>query len=481
MTYQQRISPVDGSVTWRGTFAEPQQVAMSIERGVHAMASWRGVDPEVREGICKRFAERLRVHARAIASMISMEMGKPYWEAESELVAAASKVEHTLDALRSRRSIWSDENAVSESVIRFRPIGLMAVLGPFNLPLHLPGAHIVPALLMGNGVLFKPSEKAPGVGDWIQRAWDEAGLPVGVLQTLHGGAEVARQIVNSTSLDGVCFTGSYRVGAELHRMLAGRPECMLALEMGGNNPLIVDRVSNLAAALHVLIASCFITSGQRCTCARRLIVLDNAPNRDLMRRFVESIPDIRVGLPFDTPGPFMGPLVSTEAVRAVLTAQERLETMGAIPHVRCQQFTSHPNLLGPGVWEVSGEGVEDQEVFGPVATIEYVNDWDEAIASANRTRYGLSAGLLSDSREHFDRFVNEVRAGILNWNSPTTGATGKLPFGGLGWSGNHRSSGYFAIDYCSDPIASVQSRVLTQPNSVPPGLDLVFSTFRDGK
>ncbi|XZE45561.1 succinylglutamate-semialdehyde dehydrogenase [Pirellulaceae bacterium SH467] len=481
MSYQERISPVDGSVTWRGSFASPQQVASSIDRSLIAKDSWKRVTLETREGVCKRFAERLRHHAGAIATTISMEMGKPYWEAHSEVVAAASKVEHTLDALRNRRSMWSDEQVTSESVIRFRPIGLIAVLGPFNLPLHLPGAHIVPALLMGNGVLFKPSEKAPAVGDWIQRVWEEAGLPTGVLHTLHGGAEVARQIVNSTSVDGVCFTGSYRVGAELHRMLAGRPECLLALEMGGNNPLIIDRVSDLDAALHVLIASCFITSGQRCTCARRVIVLESALNRELIRRFVESIPRIRVGLPFETPGPFMGPLVGEDAVQSVLSGEERFAARGAIPLIRCQTFLSHPNLIRPGLWERSGEEMEDDEVFGPLATIEYVEDLDDAIASANRTRYGLSAGLISDSREHFDQFVNEVRAGILNWNSPTTGATGKLPFGGLGSSGNHRSSGYFAIDYCSDPIASVQARVLQQPNPLPHGLDSVFSSFRDVK
>jgi succinylglutamic semialdehyde dehydrogenase len=475
MAQHQRTSPVDGSTTWTGAYATQRDVTDAIERASKPMAAWQKLDASGRTAVCLRFAERLRFHCNAIARTISLETGKPLWESESEVQAAAAKVDHTIDAMRLRRSVWSDGAVGSESVIRYRPIGLMAVLGPFNLPLHLPGAHIVPALMMGNGVLFKPSEKAPGTGEWIQRAWEEAGLHRNVLQTLQGAAETALAIVGSPAIEGVCFTGSYRVGEAIHRQLVGRPACMLALEMGGNNPLIIDDVRDHQAALHVLIASCFITSGQRCTCARRLIVIDNDSNRRLIRLFADSIQRIRVGMPFDTPAPFMGPLISIEAAQEILDTESRMEEKGAIPLVRCQRLDRTRGLLTPAIWEQNGVPLDDCELFGPLVTVEYVDGFENAIVSANRTRYGLSAGLLSDSRDVFETFVNEVRAGILNWNCPTTGATGRLPFGGIGASGNHRSSGYFAIDYCSDPIASVQSSVLHLPKSVYPGTEAVFN------
>lgn len=477
MVHHHHTSPVDGSKTWSGVYSSAQDVAQAIGRSSESIDAWRKLAPRERSEICLRFADRLRFHSSAIARTISLETGKPLWESESEVQAAVSKVDHSIDAMRLRRSNWSDNAVGQESVIRYRPIGLIAVLGPFNLPLHLPGAHIVPALLMGNGVIFKPSEKAPGTGEWIRTAWEEAGLPRNVLQTLQGAAETALDIVNSADIQGVCFTGSYRVGAQLHRLLAGRPECMLALEMGGNNPLIIDNVSDQQSALHVLIASCFITSGQRCTCARRLIVLDSDRNRRLVRLFADSVQRIRIGMPFDTPAPFMGPLISFEAAQAILDAEQRIEASGATPLVRCQRSDRSPGLLSPGIWEVNGTHEEDCERFGPLVTVEYVDSLENAMRSANRTQYGLSAGLISDSRDVFEAFVDEVRAGILNWNCPTTGASGKLPFGGIGASGNHRSSGYFAIDYCSDPIASVQSSVLQMPKSVYPGTEFVFSSL----
>lgn len=474
MVHHQRTSPVDGSVTWAGAYASEQDVARAIEQASEALIAWRKLDTVLRTDACVRFAERIRFHADAIARTISLETGKPLWESQSEVQAAASKVEHTIDAMRVRRSLWSDNAVPLESIIRYRPIGLMVVLGPFNLPLHLPGAHIVPALMMGNVVIFKPSEKAPRTGEWIQRAWEEAGLPRNVLQTLQGAAETATSLVSSQEIEGVCFTGSHRVGAALHRSLAGRPECMLALEMGGNNPLIIEDVRDHQAALHVLIASCFITSGQRCTCARRLIVIDNDSNRRLIQLFADSIQRIRLGMPFDTTAPYMGPLISIDAAQDIIDAENRMEASGALPIVRCQRSARSAGLLAPGIWDATESRFEDCELFGPLVTVEYIDGLESAIATANRTRYGLSAGLLSDSKDVFEAFVRGVRAGILNWNTPTTGATGRLPFGGVGASGNHRSSGYFAIDYCSDPIASVQSSILQMPQSIFPGTEAVF-------
>ncbi len=473
------LSPVDGSITWEGKWIDIHCIEEVLQRGRAAGEAWRKRTREERIAVARNFAKLLGFAEADVARTISLETGKPYWESKTEVQAAVSKVSNAIDAIQQRRNEWTDGLSSIASVLRYRPLGVVAVIGPFNLPLHLPGAHIVPALLAGNAVLLKPSDKSPAVGDWIQKLWIEAGLPQDLLQTVHGGAEVVRAIVQSKQLDGLFFTGSYQVGCELHRMLGGRPECLVALEMGGNNPLVIESFSNREAAILAMLQSSYITSGQRCTCARRLIVVDTPQNRELVRSFTTAITKIRVGLPFEDPGPFMGPLIHQGAAEGVLLGQNRLRDAGASPLVECHRVTSKSSgecssLLTPGLWDATGLELPDEEVFGPLATLQFVPSFDEALRLANRSKYGLSAGLLSTSQEHFEHFAKEVRAGIINWNSPTTGATGKLPFGGIGASGNHRPSGYFASDYCDDPIASVQVATMQIPSNLPIGLEKVL-------
>jgi len=334
----------------------------------------------------------------------------------------------------------------------------------------LPGAHIVPALLAGNTVLFKPSEKAPAVGDWIARGWHSANLPEDVLVCLHGGADQAKRAVAMKQTAGVLFTGSYNVGAQLHRQLAGRPDCLLALEMGGNNALVVDRISNRKAAIDIIIQSAFITSGQRCTCARRLIVIDHPENAGFVEELSSAISKIEVGDPLGDSQPFLGTLVSKQAAESILVTQDLMMVRGGFVHNKSKIVGENSAMLSPGLVEIEKGATLDEEHFGPLTALQYAYDLEEAIAIANQTRYGLAAGFLSDDRAAFEKFVDSVRAGIINWNSPTTGASGKLPFGGVGASGNHRPSGSFAADYCSYPVASIENTELSQSVALPPGL-----------
>lgn len=467
----QRLSPVDNRETWHGHWATPVELDAAYERARHAFQNWSRKSIAERIEYIQRYSQSLEKNKEAIALCITLESGKPLWESKQEVMAARSKVDNSIDALLKRRSESSSSASSSTNVIRYHPLGTVLVLGPYNLPLHLPGAHIVPSLLAGNTVVFKPSEKTPAVGDWIAQCWQEAGLPGGVLETLHGAVEVAKQLVDKPDLAGVFFTGSHRGGIALHKQLAGRPDCLLALEMGGNNPLVVDSVRNVDAALQVIVQSCFITSGQRCTCARRLIVIESPENRQLIGRLARAVKKIRVGNPLQTPEPFMGCLVSSEACESILIAQRALRDRGAQPLSECQRMDSSPNSLTPGLIEINADLIDDEEHFGPLTTVMYADDFDHAMRLANATKYGLSAGLLSDDSTKFQRFVENVNAGIINWNSPTTGASGIMPFGGVGASGNHRPSGYFAADYCSYPKASVQANELQASNNLPPGLE----------
>ncbi len=470
----ERRSPVDNRVTWKGRWATQQQVHQAVLRAHASFAHWSQTSLEQRIQHAQRYASFLQSHRDAIAQTIALETGKPLWESDLEVVSAMAKVEHAIDAIRKRRWTSVVGTGTSFSTTRFRPLGVMVVLGPYNLPLHLPGAHIVPALLAGNTILFKPSEKAPAVGDWISRAWQAAELPEGVLELANGAVEQAKWAVDAAETAGVLFTGSYSAGKQIHRQLAGRPECLLALEMGGNNPLVVDRIKNRQAAIAIIIQSAYITSGQRCTCARRLIVVDCDENKGFLEELSLSISKIQVGNPLAQTQPFMGTLVSSQAAEETVAAQRELLAAGAeilneaIVDSRCGAQISPGFVFLPKPFE------KDQEVFGPLLTATVATDLDDAIQCANRTQYGLAAGILTDDRSAYQHFVNHVRAGIVNWNSPTTGASGKLPFGGTGASGNHRPSGYFAADYCSYPVASIEMHELPTPTSLPPGLQGIF-------
>ena len=470
----ERRSPVDDSVTWTGKWATDQELDEAIRRAHAAFQGWSRTTLEQRIEYAERVASFLQSNRDAIARTISLEMGKPLWESDLEILSAIAKVSNAVDAIRKRRWTTTEGTGASHSSIRYKPLGMMVVLGPYNLPLHLPGAHIVPALLAGNTVLFKPSEKTPAVGDWISRAWQAAELPSGVFEVVHGAVHQAQRAVAAAETAGVLFTGSYQAGKQIHHQLAGRPECMLALEMGGNNPLVVDRIKNRRAAIANIIQSAFITSGQRCTCARRLIVVDYPENRGFLEELSHSISKIRVGNPLSSEQPFMGTLVSSQVAASIVAATSELKNRGATVLHEARIDDACASQISPSLLLLDKPNMDDQEHFGPLLCATLVEDFDEAVRQANQTQYGLAAGILTDDQSAYYHFVMHVRAGIINWNAPTTGASGKLPFGGVGASGNHRPSGFFASDYCSYPVASIETHELTSTASLPPGLNDIF-------
>ena len=451
--------------------ASPAQVVSAVESASGALAGWLTTPFEERVAVLSRYAEAVRDARETFARTLALETGKPLWEAASEVDLIAAKVPVSIEMHAARRAEERAEVGGAIARTHYRPIGVLAVLGPFNLPGHLPNGHIVPALLAGNTIVFKPSELTPAVGAELVALLEDAGVPPGVVNLVQGGREVGAALVAAPGVDGVLFTGSYRGGRALARALADRPEVQLALEMGGNNPLVVHDVSDPDAAVEHTLLSAYITAGQRCTCARRLIVAQGAPGDAFLSGLVEGIEALRVGLQLDEPAPFMGPLISASAADGVRAAEAELIRQGGRSLVALRTDDRSPALLHPGLVDVSEVADRrDEEVFGPLLQVVRVRDFDAAIEEANRTRYGLAAALLSDDAELFDRFRHEVRAGVVNWNRQTTGASGRLPFGGLGRSGNHRPAGAWAADYCSDPVATLESSRLESPASLPPGL-----------
>ncbi|MEE4151260.1 succinylglutamate-semialdehyde dehydrogenase [Pseudomonas viridiflava] len=467
------LNPVTQQVLWSGQGATAGQVDLAVQAARQAFPGWARRSLQERIDVLEAFAARLKHHADDLARCIGEETGKPLWESATEVTTMVNKVAISVQSYRERTGEKSGPLGDATAVLRHKPHGVVAVFGPYNFPGHLPNGHIVPALLAGNTVLFKPSELTPKVAELTVKCWIEAGLPAGVLNLLQGDRETGIALAANPGIDGLFFTGSSRTGNALHQQFAGRPDKILALEMGGNNPLVVDEVQDVDAAVYAVIQSAFISAGQRCTCARRLLVPQGEWGDAFLARLVAVSETIEVGSFDQQPAPFMGSVISLDAALGLLDAQRILLAKGAVSLLEMRQPLAQSALLTPGIIDVTAVSERsDEELFGPLLQVIRYADFDAAIAEANDTHYGLAAGLLSDSEARYQQFWLESRAGIVNWNKQLTGAASSAPFGGVGASGNHRASAYYAADYCAYPVASLETGSLTLPTTLTPGIRL---------
>ncbi|GKP69819.1 hypothetical protein NUBL1866_41970 [Klebsiella pneumoniae] len=539
-----KLAPEDQSLLWQAASAGADDVQAACAAARAAFYPWSHRPLAERIDVVQRFAALLETHKEALATLISRETSKPLWETRTEVQAMIGKAAISIEAYHQRTGfhestlpdgkallrhkphgvmavfgpynfpghlpnghiipaliagntivfkpseltpataemtvqLWQQagipDGAINllpdgKALLRHKPHGVMAVFGPYNFPGHLPNGHIIPALIAGNTIVFKPSELTPATAEMTVQLWQQAGIPDGAINLLQGGKATGQALLENRDIDGVLFTGSAAAGFHFHRYFGGQPEKMLALEMGGNNALIVADVADIDAALHVIIQSAFISAGQRCTCARRLIVPRGEQGDALLQRLVEASAQIRAGKWDDQPAPFMGGVISLDAAQNMLAAQQKLEGLGGKVLLRMRQPDPRSTVLTPGIVDVTGIEVPDEEYFGPLLTIIRYDGFPEAIRLANQTRYGLAVGLISSDAAQFDQLADEARAGIVNWNKPLTGASSKAPFGGVGASGNHRAAAWYAADYCAWPMASLVSDTLTLPATVSPGL-----------
>ncbi len=469
----QSLNPAQGSVIWEGRSADAGQVDEALQAARKAFPAWAAAGFEARAEKVRAYAAQLEAHREELAETIALETGKPLWETRTEAAAMIGKIEISIRAYQERTGSKESDIPGAKAMLRHKPHGVVAIFGPYNFPGHLPNGHIVPALLAGNTLALKPSELTPKVAELMLQLWQKADLPAGVLNLLQGEKETGMALAAHPEIDGLFFTGSSRTGHLLHQQFAGHPGKILALEMGGNNPLIVDEVSDLKAAVHDTLQSAYITSGQRCTCARRLLV----PKTDAGDRFVEALTEavkqIRVGRYNADPQPFMGSLISEQAADGILAAQASLQSLGGVSLVEARKLEAGTGLISPALIDVTAiADLPDDEYFGPLLQLIRYDSFEEAIVHANRTSYGLSAGILSDNRDKYEQFLLQSRAGIVNWNKQLTGASGSAPFGGIGASGNHRPSAFYAADYCAYPVACIEAEQVSLPAQLSPGLTL---------
>ncbi len=449
--------PSSEAVVWGGPACSPADVGRAVAAARAAAPGWAETPLAERIALLRRYKAVLESRAEQIAQDISRETGKALWETRAEVGSMVAKVEVSVAAQAERAGEREAATAFGRAVLRHRPHGVMAVLGPFNFPGHLPNGHITPALLAGDTVVFKPSEETPLSGQRMVEALEAAGLPPGVVNLVQGGRETGAALLDQP-IDGLLFTGSAEAGAHFRRAFVDRPEVILALELGGDNPLIVWEDVDPQVAAAIVVQSAFVTTGQRCSCARRLIVPQGAAGDRIVEAIAALAQRLVIG-PWDGEAePFMGPLISARAAQAVGAKVEALLTAGARALLPLRTPPGlGPAFVTPAMLDVTDVETPDQEIFAPVLQVRRVGGFDEAMAQANATRFGLSAGLVSDDAGLWRRFIVRSRAGIVNWNRPTTGAASNMPFGGLGASGNHRPSAYYAADYCAYPVASFEA------------------------
>lgn len=464
-------NPANGDILWVGPAANSQDITKAVSAARAAFPNWSDRSLETRTAFLQNFKTILSAEKNRLSETISMENGKPLWEARNEIDAMVGKIDISIQAYAKRCPDIVLENQEREMVMHHQPHGVIAVLGPFNFPGHLPHSHIIPALLAGNTVIFKSSELTPLISEVLFQLWERAGLPEGVLNLLQGGAETGRLLAEDQNLDGIFFTGSWNTGNFLSKLLIDRPGKILALEMGGNNPLIVTEGVDPKMSAYLTIQSAYITSGQRCTCARRLIVPYGSSGDKYLQELCSMIKAVHVGNYTEKPEPFMGPVISFEAANKLLKTQQEWQEQGGhclVEMKRCKQDSA---LLSPGLIDVTGIPRADTEHFGPLLQLIRVDNFESALREASNTQYGLVAGLIGSNHDEFNQMTKRIKAGIYYWNTATTGASSALPFGGTGKSGNFRPSAYYAADYCAYPTTYASGKSLEMPEVLLPGIN----------
>ena len=452
----------------RFEIADESAVDAAVSRARRAQPSWRDAGFEARAAVLHRFRDGVRPARDELAVLIAREMGKAHWDALGEAALIPAKVDATL---KTGMGLVAPIEAGDGARATFHPRGVLAVLGPFNFPAHLPNGHIVPALATGNTVVFKPSDLTPAVGEWMVAQWRRAGLPEGVLEIVQGRAETGRNLAVHPDIDAVLFTGSYAVGRGLREATLDQPHKLLVLEMGGNNAIVVCADADLDHAAAETALSIGATTGQRCSCAGRLFV-----ERGVADAFAEKLTGLlrgaKIGPPLE-PGVFMGPLVSESAFETVSRYRDLAAEAGG-ERLLLVEPDRPPPYVGAGLVRFDGldqsHGYQRDEIFGPEAALYSFGDFDQAIAAVNDSDYGLVASIFTADRSRYEYGVGRIRTGLLNWNRGTIGASGRLPFGGMGQSGNDRPAGITATIYCTVPQAHLESAAPFDPRSLPPGL-----------
>lgn len=453
---------------------EHDRIEQACGRAKEAYRGWSLLTMDERKSFLMRLKEVFQSNHAQLTEAIARDTGKPLWEAKTEASALVSKIDitvnHSLQLVKEERI----PNALPqvEGVIRYKPRGVMAVIGPFNFPVHLPNGHIIPALLMGNTIVFKPSEQTPAVCQIYAQMFHQAQFPAGVFNVVYGDGEAGRKLVVNENIDGILFTGSYEVGLKIKQETLTHYWKILALEMGGKNATVIWDDADLEKATYETLIGAFLTSGQRCACTSRIFVHERIADA-FTEKFYQAAKRLTIG--HWSEDVFMGPLINASAVEKYIRFQEiaNRENCESLMRGKALDLKHRGHYVTPSIHLVQKYDLKSvyqkSEIFGPNVAIYRVNDFDETLSMVNSTGFGLVMALFTKNQALYQKALLEARVGILNFNRTTNGASSRLPFGGMGKSGNDRPSAHFAIQYCSVPVASLEDPTAFDPSQALPG------------
>ena len=469
------VEPASQQIVWQGHAASIQQTNQAIEAASQAFTLWRCKDISERLLYIHRFEQLIRIHNNALALAICDDTGRPLWDSLQEVENLIGNIQLAFEAHQQRAGGRVIPLQSGHIQLKHRPHGALTVICSSSMPALLSCGQIIPSLLAGNTVIYKPSERTPKVAEYLMKLWQQTEIPDGVINLIQGSANVASHLCSHCDISGVLFTGKTSTGITLNQQLAHQPNKLVSLQMSANNPLIVDEVNNLSAAAYQVIYSAFVSTGQRCTNIKRLYIPDSHFGDELTAQLIEYSHSLIIGRYDEQPAPFMGPMLNIASAKQVVKQQQNLLSCGANVLLSANQAEEKSAFLSPGLLDIThmkrtDDCEYDEEIFGPVLQIHRYKDFDQAIELANQSKFGLAASLISDKENHFLEFDRHICAGVITWNHPITGMIGAAPFGGIGLSGNHRSGNWYAADYCSYPATTMYQHKVSFPSIHIPGI-----------
>ncbi len=415
-----------------------QVVNDAVAAAQEAFATWAARTPMDRMRILARFLDLVRTEAGMIAQMMRLEAGKPIIEANGEVIKGIQVLECSLGLAHRLGGVTrSGEGGAVALSTRRRPLGVVALITPYNFPFAVPLWKLAPALIGGNTVVLKGSELTPAVNTKIGLLALEAGFPPGVLNIVQGGREVVEPLVLHSNVRAVSFTGSTRVGRIIHRLIATERQDVIPYqaELGGNNPMYVSEFADIPLAVAATIASKFGSTGQRCTALQRAIVHKRVWSQ-YWTALESAIDAIRVGLSDDPKGQTMGPLITQEHLDRVLGLVETMsdgeQLLSGGMRITNPSDCEHGYFMAPTVVQCqnSDSRLWKEENFGPLLIVRVVDDFDEGLVAVNDSALGFTAAIFSENRRELQRFGQEAEYAMLHFNEGTAGGEAHVDFGG---------------------------------------------------
>lgn len=436
-----------------------------VDSAIEGFQTWRKTDILERIQFLKKYQEIATQRKEEIAFAIAIETGKPLWEARTEAGAVAAKVGVTItDSLKriEQETINDVLPSIDGHIIR-KPLGPSLVIGPFNFPCHLANGQILSALLTGNSIIFKPSEKTIYSSQLLIEIFHQAGFPKGVVNFINGTAKTTQDILKHPAIKGIFFTGSYNVGKKILEAVGTDITKLVALELGGKNTTIIHKDTDINHALPELLRACYLSSGQRCT-STSMIIVHKTIEQEFINRFKEITEKIIVDHPTQhAVDPFMGPLIDKIALEKYNASIKLGEDNGAeaLLGIRDLGLNYEGHYAAPTIHYLSeakkSNPFTQEEIFGPNCCFTSYENIEDAINLANISDYGLAASIFTQDKDIYKLCVRDIDAGIINLNRSTVGASSRLPFGGVKNSGNHHPAAVSMVDHTVSTVASLET------------------------